>query len=806
MKRMQRLFSLLKGRVAGRVAGLLVAVGIMLSLTTGARAALLVYEPFDYETGALTGQNGGTGFGSAWQHYSGNKGKVWWPNSIDTFAGGNSWDGEVANIPMSSALGEYRFAGGDETVSAYNRDIYRPLSSSIGALAALAAPTDTLWMSVVVRNGNSGAFGLGLGDGYTRNRGLDWEAGTKNFIGWAGYTTTWITKQNAAISTNAAARDLVVTQGASSLSTAGPYVLVFKFTFSPGTGDDTCQMYAFDEGTPLSEATFNGGALSATVAGFDENACDVFSYAHNGQENLIDEIRIGDSFADVAMLSAAGQADPAKSSVDFTPAGVPADGTTSATITVTVLDGFSTPQVGDSIVLTGSTGNATVTPVTPTTDANGQAVFTVKSSTAGVEVFTASNTTDSVAIWQTADVAFQAGTGADVSTVTGTRDFVTVDGTISTLTVTLLDSATATPIVGHNVTLTGSAGNATITPAGAQVSDANGQVTFDVSSSTVETEVFTATDTTESVTITQTFSVDFKAIESPHLWVYEPFDYAVGELSGNNGGLGFATAWTYSTLLNPDSIGWVWDANNGTELSQGTMDWDGVVDNIPVSTALGQPRFTGGAPGISEAKRDIYRELSASAGEMAGTDGVLWMSAVLHDGGGGSVGIGLGLGDTVLVDRGGRYNFRGEGGAQTAFIGSFGWSFYGGGGNDKLNPCVATNTIDNTVANINNYVATDGQPISTGDFVLLFKFRFSGFEDSVECYAFTEDTALSEATFDDNKISAVFPSGFNEDACTFITWSSARGSTCLDEIRIGSTFDDIIGIGAAPQGTLFMIR
>ena len=781
----------------------LLALSAVAALTLSSRATLLVYEPFDYATGALTGQNGGTGFASAWQHYGGNKGKVWWPNSIDTNAGGNSWDGAVANIPTSSALGEYRFAGGDETVGAYNRDIYRALSSSAGAMAG---GDNVLWMSVVALNGSGGSFGLGLGDGYTRDRGRNWEAGMTNFIGWAGYTTTWIQKKNAMISTNAPARDIDITQDTAGLSSSSPYVLVFKFTFS--AGDDTCQMYAFDESTPLSEATFDASALTATVAGFDENACDVFSYAHNGQQNLLDEIRIGDSFADVASLSSAGQTDPAKSSVGFAPIGVPADGTSISTITVTVLDGFSTPQAGDSIVLTGSTGNATVSPVTQTTDASGQAVFTVKSNTSEIELFTASNTTDSVAIWQTASVAFQAGTGAGVSTVTGTRDLLVADGaSTSTTTVTLLDSATATPIVGHSVTLAGSTGNATITPVGSTVSDSSGQVSFDVSSSTVETEVFTATDTTEPVGITETFSVTFAANDSASLLVYEPFDYAVGALAGNSNGIGFASGSAWATP-NGGAIGWVWDPNNGTVLSQGDMDWDGVMDNIPVSTALGENRFTGGAPDISEAKRDIYRELATSAGEMAGTDGVLWMSAVLHRGANSGVGLGLGLGDTVLRDRGGASNFQNpEVGAQTAFVGSFGWRWFDGGGdNNRLNPAIATGKIDTAVANIDNYDVTLGPTLSDLDYVLVLKFRFSGFEDSVEGYAFPESTELIEATFDSNKLIATFTSGFDQDACNLVTWSSARGSSCLDEIRIGSTFDDVIGIIPTPSGTLIFIK
>ncbi len=81
----------------------------------------------------------------------------------------------------------------------------------------------------------------------------------------------------------------------------------------------------------------------------------------------------------------------------------------------------------------------------------------------------------------------------------------------STITVTLLDE-NQIPIAGKDVTLANTAGpqQATITPATAVTTDLSGMATFAVSSTTVGTEVFTATNVTDdNMVITQTAAVEF---------------------------------------------------------------------------------------------------------------------------------------------------------------------------------------------------------------------------------------------------------------------------------------------------------
>jgi hypothetical protein len=769
-----------------------------------AMAEVRVYEPFDYAVSnnlSVVG-TGGTGFAAGWQFTFG-EGYVFPANSDSPEA--PDWDGLVNNVPTAPA--QIKYAGRMPASGTQHIGIYRQLASNAKALAALAAPTNVLWLSVVCHYPNrGGGLWIGLGSGYLGDRARNINTGPgggQDFMGSSSPTST--EKMTAAIEINNTAVAFDEFPSASFPPTDEDCVVVLKYTFGDST--DTVEGVVFSETNVLTETAFNSHPQKVTAThspGIDESTFNLLTYYQEYQANALDEIRIGDTFGDVIATNLLGVTDASKSTVVAAPTLIPADGTTMSTVTVAVVDGFSNPLASQPISLTGSTGNAIISPSSANTDANGQVVFTVRSSVNEMEVFTASNTTDSVAIWQTAEIGFQAGTSASASSVKGTWDIAEAnEASSSSIIVTLMDAGTALPVAGHTVTLSGSTGHAIITPAGPQVSDANGQVVFQVTSGTAETETFTATDTTDSVVITETFSVTFAPPDYAGLWVYEPFDYPVGALAGQNGGLGFASGWMDAG----SAIGWVWDPTNGTVMADSAvMEWDGIITNIPVSTNLGANYFTGGGASVSEAKRDIYRELETSAGEMAGADGVLWMSAVLYRGSSSSVGVGLGLGDTIMSDRGGRLNFQTPSvGAQTALIGTT-VNHYGGGGDNRLNAVVATNTVNSSLANLPNYAAAEGVLFSDDDYVLVFKFRFSGIQDQVETYAFPESMVLSEATFNANKITATFSGGFDQNACTLITWSSARGSTCLDEIRIGNTFEDIIGIEASPRGTVIMLK
>ncbi|WP_322907883.1 Ig-like domain-containing protein, partial [Paenibacillus sp. SGZ-1009] len=146
------------------------------------------------------------------------------------------------------------------------------------------------------------------------------------------------------------------------------------------------------------------------------------------------------------------------------------------------------------------------------TDASGIATFTVKSTKAEVVTYTAAVTADAVTVAQTANVTFQPGAvNASVSTVAVSKASVGADGVDSaTVTVTLKD-ANGNAVSGKNVTLAQASGSSTITPNSAVTTDSSGQAIFTVTSQKMEIVTYTATDSSDSIPITQTKQITFTA-------------------------------------------------------------------------------------------------------------------------------------------------------------------------------------------------------------------------------------------------------------------------------------------------------
>jgi len=184
----------------------------------------------------------------------------------------------------------------------------------------------------------------------------------------------------------------------------------------------------------------------------------------------------------------------------------------SSTVTVTVNDATPAPVAGKTVTLAKNGGSSTITTVSGTTNASGVASFTVKDSSPETTIYTATDSTDSVVITQTATVTFTAQVGnATTSTVVASPTSVLADGaTTSTITVTLKDADSA-PVAGKTVTLAKNSGSSTITTVSG-VTNAAGLASFSVKDSLPETTVYTATDVTDSNTaIAQTAAVTFTA-------------------------------------------------------------------------------------------------------------------------------------------------------------------------------------------------------------------------------------------------------------------------------------------------------
>jgi hypothetical protein len=103
-------------------------------------------------------------------------------------------------------------------------------------------------------------------------------------------------------------------------------------------------------------------------------------------------------------LGVGGPVDDGMSTVSASPSSVPANGSTTSTVTVTLKDTEGNPLTGRTVSLQGSTGNATIETSNHSSNGFGVVTFTVKSTTVGSETFTA--TADSVELTQTASVNF----------------------------------------------------------------------------------------------------------------------------------------------------------------------------------------------------------------------------------------------------------------------------------------------------------------------------------------------------------------------------------------------------------------
>jgi adhesin/invasin len=197
------------------------------------------------------------------------------------------------------------------------------------------------------------------------------------------------------------------------------------------------------------------------------------------------------------------------STASASPSSVLANGSAISTVTVTLKDANGNVVTGKTVSLGQGGGSSTIAPASAVTSSSGVATFTVKSTVAESVTYTATDTTDSIAVTQQPGVTFTPGAvTAAQSTVAASLGSVVADNAAtSTITVTLKD-ADGNVVAGKTVALGQGAGSSTISPA-STVTDGSGQAVFTVENPVAESVVYTATDTTDSVTVTQTASVNF---------------------------------------------------------------------------------------------------------------------------------------------------------------------------------------------------------------------------------------------------------------------------------------------------------
>ena len=240
-------------------ASLIIMCAIFLGAVT-ARAQLLVYEPFNYPTGTFATGTAGTGTGE-----TGN----WTCGISGTIVSGLTYTGlPVANNALRSG-------GGRQFISFAN-----PLSSGTTWISFLYSASGNIGGNidgVYFPNGGTGMFfGFGLAP----------YSGTQGGFGLGSMTTTGTSATGA----GNLASSFMGTYGVT-------YMVAIEIQFNTSGNNDTITVYI----NPVAGASAPGVAATYTVSSFDVGTITGIGLNVQGGANItVDEIRVGDTYGDVA--------------------------------------------------------------------------------------------------------------------------------------------------------------------------------------------------------------------------------------------------------------------------------------------------------------------------------------------------------------------------------------------------------------------------------------------------------------------------------------------------------------------------
>ena len=337
-------------------------VAVLLTLSVSADAGLLVYEPFAYPEGILTGQGGALGTTGTWHSYDTTTGEGktqdWYVHPQGTTSGVglsganpsvepsgmHRWDGRVANLLTSG--GYTGLWGADDWADddPHSGEPGRNMSADIGldpSVTATFTSGTTTWFSYVSVRGwdrneeqpnlvlgtdpapdgsrgdnyggiGAGGSGFGTGGGPTRNNRDD--------IYPMYYDVGQYINVNGAIPNNAynqsafevSAADSVVWEELDADGYFGPpNIVVGKIEWDADTGgEDIISLVRFLETEVLSEAGFDAVIAAqpnlssanwiANKPSLDQSQLDTITFM--GIKFFVDEVRIGTTFGDVTPI------------------------------------------------------------------------------------------------------------------------------------------------------------------------------------------------------------------------------------------------------------------------------------------------------------------------------------------------------------------------------------------------------------------------------------------------------------------------------------------------------------------------
>ncbi|MGA2513427.1 MAG: invasin domain 3-containing protein [Candidatus Limnocylindrales bacterium] len=382
----------------------------------------------------------------------------------------------ASNGTGSVVLSQNLLSGSSITVYAISRDQYGNFVGNPSATWSLTGISGNVVNGDLVGSGASAVFtGHGVGSAVIQAQA--------SFTGSSGTIT--VTASQVRVETASNGTGSVVS--AQSLA-SGSSITVYAIS------RDVNGTFVANVSATWSLTGITGGVVSGDLVGYGTSA--VFT-GHLAGSATIHATWDGATAVNSGLITViGGTVNQALSTVVASPTSVPANGSTTSTITVTLKDAYSNPVSGKavSLALSSGPGSPSILTTLGTSNASGVATFTVSSTTAGTDYFQATDATDALVITQTPSVTFTAAqlvVSAPSSAAAGSAFNVTV---------------TAEDLAGN--TVTSYSGTVQITSTGPGTMPANhtltsGVGTFSVILSTAGTWYVTAMDTvTTSLTDT----------------------------------------------------------------------------------------------------------------------------------------------------------------------------------------------------------------------------------------------------------------------------------------------------------------
>ena len=448
-------------------------------------------------------------------------------------------------------------------------DFVAPTDAGTSTVAAspttvVANGTDASTITVTLKDASGTPEPAGIGVTLTASGGNSvistGGTATTNSSGQATFTVTDTTAQTVTYTATDTTDNVKVTQTASvDFADIGRTMLTASPAEVPanGTSYSTITGVVYDSaGNPLgglpvvlvspqAYEVFNGVTTDAGTFTWQVTGPGVGTYTYALEWGTSQQFWYGTSqntlnSVQVTFVTPSNQPDPNLSEVQASPASVLADGISSSTIDVELVNyqgqplsgktvyleskyllegnGYNESLVDGGVLSNGAGGylpyvNPTYgTLITATTNADGVAAFTVTDTVPQTVTYQAVDKTDNVTLDQTATVTFVQSLldvpGAGQSTVTASPTSVAANGTgTSTITVTLLNSQDS-PVAGKTVSLVADSGSSSVATVEG-TTNSSGQATFTVTDTQPETVTYQATDVTDNVTLDQTATVTF---------------------------------------------------------------------------------------------------------------------------------------------------------------------------------------------------------------------------------------------------------------------------------------------------------